>query len=138
LSAEDIEKMLADAEKFKDEDAKVMLLLEAKNKLETYVYSTDGMLNDEKMKVPDDTKEPVKSKIDEIKSWLNSEHDEPEEYDAKYRELEEVAKPIFDEMMKQNMPPGMPDMPPGMPDMTGGMPNVPEEPEDEPKIEEID
>jgi len=27
---------------------------------------------------------------------------------------------------------------PGMPDMTGGMPNVPEVPEDEPKIEEID
>ena len=32
--------------------------------------------------------------------------------------------------MKQNMPPGMPDMASGMP--------VPEEPENEPKIEEID
>tara|TARA_B110000114_G_scaffold174720_1_gene203545 strand:- start:432 stop:2396 length:1965 start_codon:yes stop_codon:yes gene_type:complete len=142
LSAEDIEKMLADAEKFKDEDAKVLLLLEAKNKLETYVYSTEGMLNDEKMKVPDEAKEPIQSKIEEIKTWMNDEHDEPSEYDSKYQELEELAKPIFDEMMKQNMSgmpdmTGMPDMP-GMPDMTGGMPNVPEVPEDEPKIEEID
>jgi hypothetical protein len=74
---------------------------------------------------------------------MNDEHDEPSEYDSKYQELEELAKPIFDEMMKQNMGgmpdmTGMPDMPPGMPDMTGGMPNVPEVPEDEPKIEEID
>jgi len=88
------------------------------------------------MKVPDEAKEPIQSKIEEIKTWMNDEHDEPSEYDSKYQELEELAKPIFDEMMKQNMG-GMPDMP-GMPDMTGGMPNVPEVPEDEPKIEEID
>jgi len=131
LSQEDIEKMVADAEKFKEEDAKVLLLMEARNKLETYVYSTEGMLNDEKMKVPDDSKEGIQAKIDEIKSWMDGEHNDPDEYDDKYKELEEVVKPIMDEMMKQNMPPGMPDM-------ASDMPNVPEEPENEPKIEEID
>lgn len=131
LSQEDIEKMVADAEKFKEEDAKVLLLMEARNKLETYVYSTEGMLNDEKMKVPDDSKEGIQAKIDEIKSWMDGEHNDPDEYDDKYKELEEVVKPIMDEMMKQNMPPGMPDM-------ASDMPNVPEEPENDPKIEEID
>lgn len=131
LSQEDIEKMVADAEKFKEEDAKVLLLMEARNKLETYVYSTEGMLNDEKMKVPDDSKEGIQAKIDEIKVWMDGEHNDPDDYDDKYKELEEVVKPIMDEMMKQNMPPGMPDM-------ASGMPNVPEEPENEPKIEEID
>lgn len=135
LSQEDIEKMVADAEKFKEEDAKVLLLMEARNKLETYVYSTEGMLNDEKMKVPDDSKEGIQAKIDEIKAWMDGEHNDPDDYDDKYKELEEVVKPIMDEMMKQNMPPGMSG---GMPDMASGMPNVPEEPENEPKIEEID
>ena len=37
LSAEDIEKMVADAEKFKEEDAKISFI-EAKNKLENYVF----------------------------------------------------------------------------------------------------
>ena len=93
------------------------------------------MLNDEKMKVQMDSKEGIQTKIDEIKAWMDGEHNDPDDYDDKYKELEEVVKPIMDEMMKQNMPPGMSG---GMPDMASGMPNVPEEPENEPKIEEID
>ena len=41
-------------------------------------------------------------------------------------------------MMAQNMPEGMPNMSEGMPNMPGGMPPTPEEPDEQPNIEEID
>jgi len=38
LSKEDIEKMVNEAERFKDEDEKIKLKIEAKNGLETYCF----------------------------------------------------------------------------------------------------
>ena len=131
LSQEDIEKMVADAEKFKDDDAKVLRVLEAKNKLENQLFSTESMINDEKIKLPDDDKEVINNKLEELKTWMYEEHSEESEYEEKNKELEELVKPIYEKMMTQNMPEGMANM-------SDGMPPTPEEPENEPKIEEID
>ena len=144
--------MVADADKFKDEDAKVLKVLEAKNKLENQLFSVEGMINDEKIKVPDDDKEVINKKLEELKTWMYEEHSEEGEYEEKNKELEELVKPIYEKMMSQNMPEGMASMPEGMASMPGGMasmpegmasmpggmPPTPEEPENEPKIEEID
>ena len=138
LSEEDIEKMVADAEKFKDDDAKILRVLEAKNKLENQLFSTESMINDEKIKVPDEDKDVINKKLEELKTWMYEEHSEESEYEEKNKELEELVKPIYEKMMTQNMPEGMPNMPEGMASMPGGMPHTPEEPENEPKIEEID
>ncbi len=123
--------MVADAEKFKDDDAKVLRVLEAKNKLENQLFSTESMINDEKIKVPDEDKEVINKKLKELKTWMYEEHSEESEYEEKNKELEELVKPIYEKMMTQNIPEGMANM-------SGGMPPTPEEPENEPKIEEID
>jgi len=50
LSKEDIEKMVQEAEKFKDEDNKIKARIEAKNGLENYCFQMKNTLNDDKLK----------------------------------------------------------------------------------------
>jgi len=50
LSKEDIERMVSDAEKFKDDDELLMKKIEAKNELENYTYSLKTSIADEKIK----------------------------------------------------------------------------------------
>merc|ERR1712083_729785 len=50
LSKEDIEKMVADAEKFKDEDDKQKDRIAAKNGLESYIFNLKSSLDNEEVK----------------------------------------------------------------------------------------
>merc|ERR1711935_115221 len=73
LSAEDIEKVVSDAEKFKDEDEKNFKRIEAKNKLEGYLYGVSSSLTDElKSKMEDDDLEKVNNTVDNGKEWLET------------------------------------------------------------------
>jgi len=47
LSSEEIEKMVQDAEKYKDEDEKTRKKVEARNGLENYCFQVRNTLNDE-------------------------------------------------------------------------------------------
>merc|ERR1712121_309569 len=49
LSKEEIEKMVADAEKFKDEDDKQKDRIAAKNGLESYIFNLKSTIEDEKV-----------------------------------------------------------------------------------------
>jgi len=50
LSKEEIEKLVKDAEKYKNEDEAVKKKVEAKNGLENYCYSIKNTIKDEKLK----------------------------------------------------------------------------------------
>merc|ERR1712091_737142 len=50
LSKDDIERMVRDAENFKEEDGKQKEKIEAKNALENYAYGLRNSLNDDKLK----------------------------------------------------------------------------------------
>tara|TARA_B110000003_G_scaffold264084_1_gene288536 strand:- start:69 stop:965 length:897 start_codon:yes stop_codon:yes gene_type:complete len=98
LSQADIEQMVADAEKYKDDDDKIKMVIESKNKLENYVYSMESVVNDEKIKLDDEDKNKVAEKIEEIKTWLYTNSDNITEYENKQKELEEIVKPIMEKM----------------------------------------
>ena len=49
LSKEEIEKMVQDAEKYKDEDAALKKKIDAKNGLESYIFQMKNTLTDEKL-----------------------------------------------------------------------------------------
>merc|ERR1711941_42952 len=146
LSAEDIERMVEEAERYKAEDEANRLRIEAKNSLENYAYSMKNTMADEKLasKLSDDDKSTIGSKIDETISWLEANQAaEKEEYEAKQKELEGVVNPILQNLAggAGGMPGGMPGAG-GMPDM-GGMGGAGAPPpdmggDDGPKIEEID
>ena len=145
LSKEEIERMLAEAEKFKEEDEAEGRRVAAKNGLESYAYSLRNTLSDSKVdeKLDASDKETLRTEIDKIVSWLDENQQAPrEEYEEHQKELEGVANPI---MMKfygaAGGPGGMPGMPGGMPGVApGGFPGAPGggHDNDGPTVEEVD
>ena len=96
LSKEDIERMVADAEKFKEEDEKNKDRVEAKNSLESYMYHVKSSLNDKNDKMSDEDKTLINDKMSSIESWLStSENAEKEEFGEKQKELAEIFNPIM-------------------------------------------
>ncbi len=105
LSKEDVERMVAEAEKFKDDDNKVKERVEAKNKLEGYCFSVrSSMLEDKKMKdALGSEAETVEKTINDTLSWLEASH-EKEEYESKQKEVEGLLMPLIQKAYQANMP----------------------------------
>lgn len=142
LSADEIERMVQEAEKFKAEDEANKSRIEAKNQLENYTFSVRNSLRDESIagKLAEADKKEIEKKLDEASAWIDDHPNaEKEEYEEKQKELENVIMPIFSKMAGA----GAGGMPGGMP--TGGMPTggmgssyKPAEEDDGPHIEEVD
>ena len=98
LSKEDVERMVKDAETYKEEDAKVAKQIEAKNKFESYVYQMKTtIVDDEKMKTTlGDEYETFKTTVDEAIKWFDDHNSESaENLDAKRTEVEKVLLPLL-------------------------------------------
>jgi heat shock 70kDa protein 1/2/6/8 len=98
LSKEDIERMLAEAEKYKAEDEAEAGRISAKNGLESYAYSLKNTLSDAKVdeKLEAADKDALKAEIDKTVAWLDeSQQATKEEYEEHQKELEAVANPIM-------------------------------------------
>merc|ERR1712065_89952 len=81
LSADDIERMVAEAEKYKNEDEAVKEKIAAKNALESYAYNMKSTFDDDK----------VKGKCSEVLAWLDANQSaEKEEFEHQQKELEGV------------------------------------------------
>merc|ERR1719400_637656 len=74
LSKEEIERMVNDAEKFKDEDNKQKDRISAKNGLESYCFNMKTTIDDEKMadKISADDKKLISDKCDDAIKWLDA------------------------------------------------------------------
>ncbi|CAN3366796.1 heat shock protein Ssa2p [Diutina catenulata] len=133
LSKEDIERMVSDAEKYKEEDEAEAARVQAKNGLESYAYSLKTTLDSEETKSKLDAAdvETVTKAANETIEWLdNNQTGTTEEYADKQKELEGVANPIISKIYAAGGAPG------GMP---GGMPGgAPEETPSGPTVEEVD
>ncbi|KAK4122522.1 heat shock protein 70 [Parathielavia appendiculata] len=141
LSKEEIERMLAEAEKFKEEDEAEAARVSAKNGLESYAYSLRNTLSDSKVdeKLDQADKDSLKSEIDKIVSWLDENQQATrEEYEERQKELEAVANPIMMKFYGAGGAPG--GMPGGMPGgAPGGFPGAgASNDNDGPTVEEVD
>ena len=120
LSQDDIERMVKEAERFKEEDERQRKKIDAKNSLENYSYSLKNTMQDDKVadKLDASDKASLTAKIDETISWIeNNQSAEVEEFEARQKELEGIAMPIMTKLYQSGGAPG------GMPDM-GGMPGA--------------
>ena len=130
LSNDEIERMVEEAEKYKDEDQKHREMTEARNGLENYVYSLKNTLNDDKLKdkFSDSDKEALEGKIDETIKWLDeSDSVEKSDYEERQKEVESIANPIMQKVYASAAPPPNAEAPSGPTDEDEG-----------PKIEEVD
>ncbi|CRK38378.1 hypothetical protein BN1708_016625, partial [Verticillium longisporum] len=140
LSKEEIERMLAEAEKYKEEDEAEGNRVSAKNGLESYAYSLRNTLSDPKVeeKLDESDKTTLTAEIDKCVAWLDeNQQATKEEYEDRQKELEGVANPIMMKFYGAGGAPG--GMPGGMP---GGAPGGPGGPgathDDGPTVEEVD
>jgi len=103
LSEEEIERMVAEAEEFAEEDRKVKERIDAKNGLESYVYNLKNTLEDDEKGLadklsPEDKKE-LQDMIDETLDWMEENPEaEKEDYDEKQKEVENISNPIMRQM----------------------------------------
>merc|ERR1712147_460294 len=67
LSKDDIERMVNEAEKYKEEDEKMKVLIQAKNGLESYAYNMKQSVEDEKVKdkISEEDRKTVVDKCEE-------------------------------------------------------------------------
>jgi L1 cell adhesion molecule like protein len=137
LSPEEIERMVAEAEKYKNDDDQVRERIEAKNGFEGYLYQLRSSVTGElKDKLSETDKTLINDKIKEYDSWFDS---HPSENKEVYQEKQKELESIFTEIMKRNM--DVPNASGDAQNTFGASPNASSETSDdnyEPKIEEID
>jgi len=116
LSKEDIEKMVRDAEKYKDEDDKQKDRISAKNSLESYAFNMKSTMEDEKLKdkISAEDKQKILDKCSEVVRWIDANQlADKEEFDHQLKDLEKLCTPIVTKLYQGAG---------GMPE--GGMPNM--------------
>merc|ERR1712227_349098 len=104
LSNEEIEKMVNDAERFKDEDDKQKERITAKNSLESYIFNLKSSLDTEevKSKLASDELSSAQSTLDAALKWLDANQlAEKEEFDDKQKELETMSRPLMTKIYGQ-------------------------------------
>ena len=74
LSADEIERMVKEAEQYKADDDKQRDIHESKNSLENYLYGVKNSLTDQAKEKLGDDYETVKSTVDEGLTWLEITH----------------------------------------------------------------
>ena len=99
LSKADIDRIVAEAEKFKKEDEMQREKITARNSLESYVYSVKQTAEDPNVvnKLNTADLETVKEKTQEVTAWLerNALQVDKEEYEEKQSDLQRVCSPIM-------------------------------------------
>lgn len=98
LSKEDIEKMVADAEKYKADDEELKKKIDAKNQLENYAYNMRNTLGDDKLggKLAAEDKKVLEDAVKEALDWLEANQlAEVEEFEHKLKELEGQCNPVI-------------------------------------------
>jgi L1 cell adhesion molecule like protein len=144
MSADEIERLVQEAERYKAQDEANRARVEAKNSLENYAFQIRNTLNDEKVagQISEADKKAVTDAINKTTSWMDSNQNaEKEEYEEKQKALEAIALPVLQKLGGGGggMPGGMPGGFPGGGFPGGATSSGPAEAADDgPKIEEID
>ena len=101
LSKEEIERMVADAEKYQEEDNRQRERIASKNQLESYAYQMKQTIEDETVgsKLSSEDVEAVKRKCNEVLDWLDrNQQAEKDEFEYQRSELEKVCRPVVSKM----------------------------------------
>merc|ERR1712198_562781 len=103
LSKEDVERMVNEAEKYKEEDEKQRERIAAKNGLESYAFNVKSALDDAKEKLSADEINLAKSKCDEALKWLDeNESADKNTFQERQKQLENDVKPIMTKLHQGN------------------------------------
>ncbi|XP_066137479.1 heat shock protein 68-like [Euwallacea fornicatus] len=101
LSQREIERMLDEAEKYKEEDIKQRDKVASRNKLESYVFGVRQAVEDTGSKLSDSDKRKVQKECESCINWLDTNQmAERDEYEYRLKELQKICSPIMTELHK--------------------------------------
>ena len=138
LTSEDIERMVEEADKYKDEDKLLKETIDAKNQLESLIYQTKSSIENPEIKgkLEDDEIKTVESLVTETELWLDDGSLTKTDYENKMTEVNGKINPIMMKIYSQGQG-SMPESVPGsMP--SGTMPEMGSEKGPEVTIDEVD
>jgi len=106
MTKEEIERMVAEGEKYREQDEAVKARVEARYSLENYAYSLRNSTRDEALasKIAASDKEKLDKAIDDTLSWLDAAENadaSAEQFSAKKTALEQIANPIIASLYQQ-------------------------------------
>nr|XP_027198652.1 heat shock 70 kDa protein 1-like [Dermatophagoides pteronyssinus] len=104
LSKADIEKMVNEAEQYREEDERQRERISAKNQLEAYAFQLKSTMEEEaiKSKLSEEDRKTVLNKVEETLRWLDSNQlADKEEYEHRQKELESACRPIMTKIYQQ-------------------------------------
>ncbi|NXD32256.1 BIP protein, partial [Spelaeornis formosus] len=115
LKQEDIDRMVAEAEEFAEEDAAMRKKIEAMNALQNFVFSIKGQINDAEGlggKISEDDKQTILAAVKEKTEWLE-EHPsaEAEDYEDQLSEIQAIVGPISAKLYGGGAPGGDDEIP---------------------------
>jgi molecular chaperone DnaK len=99
LSEEEIKKKVKEAESHAEEDKKKKALVEAKNKADQMVYTTEKTLKEHSDKVSEDEKKNIEEKIEKVKQAAKGEN--ADEINGSIEELMRASHKIAEQIYKQ-------------------------------------
>jgi heat shock protein 5 len=106
LSKEEVENMLREAEEFADYDKQVKERIDAKNSLESYIYSMKNTIeNKDKLadKLLETEKTTIQDSLKEHEDWLSANQEaEKDDYEMRLKNIQKVCDPIIAKVYKQS------------------------------------
>jgi L1 cell adhesion molecule like protein len=106
LNDSDIDKMIKESERYREKDLMSMQKIEARNKLDSYISSVKNSFDSTEIKVKlgEEKYAIVNSTINDIENWFDESEGissiTKDDYDNKYKELENYLIPIFKIIME--------------------------------------
>lgn len=99
LSQAEIDRMLSEAEKYREEDEKQREKIAARNQLEGYVFSVKQAVDQAGDKLSDAEKQTVRDRCEETIKWLDANTlADKEEFEHRMKELTKVCSPLMTKM----------------------------------------
>ena len=101
LSSDDIQRMVDEAEKFKEEDDKIKETIDAKNEYENIIYQTKSTIDKKEIreKLSEEDLNTLTDIIKEHEEWLNDNNNSTKEiYNNKRDELNTTVQPIMSKL----------------------------------------
>lgn len=125
LSKADIDRMLSEAEKYREEDEKVQKRVQARNQFEAYIFGCKQAVEEAPAeKLSEDDKKIIRDKCTAELAWLDANTlAEEEELDHHMKEAQRICNPIMSKMHGG---------------AAGGPKTNPQQPHSGPTVEEVD
>ena len=104
LSKEEVERMLADAEKYKKEDDMQRERISAKNALDSYCSNIRSTINDEQVakNISSEDKSKINDTLKTTIDWLDQNQlANKEEFEHKQKEIEQICSPIMTKLYRK-------------------------------------